>query len=290
MVDYTGESRKLEQCHGSYISEGLTPEIISRFREIIYGYYRAYGRDFPWRRTDDPYRILVSEIMLQQTQTSRVVQKYEEFIAALPGFAELAGAPLRVVLGLWQGLGYNRRAIYLQRAAQTVISGHSGVLPSSPELLVKLPGIGPYTAAAVAAIAFRQPTVFIETNIRTVFHSFFYRDTSRIADKEMLELVEATLDTDHPREWYYALFDYGAMLKREGDADYSQYATRQSPFRGSNRQLRGQILRVLLETPAIDMEELSRRLDYGSERMEKALGGLAAEGFIELNDGTIYLK
>ena len=149
---------------------------IREFRKIVYNYFSSHGRSFPWRRDYDPYHVFVSEIMLQQTQADRVGPKFEAFVAALPSFSALAEAPLKKVLSLWQGLGYNRRALNLKRAAEIIAREYNGMLPSSPELLETLPGIGKATAASLAAFAFNKPVVFLETNIRTVLIHHFFSD------------------------------------------------------------------------------------------------------------------
>ncbi|MEK6794327.1 MAG: A/G-specific adenine glycosylase, partial [Spirochaetota bacterium] len=142
---------------------------IRRFRTTVYRYFLAHKRDLPWRHTHDPYRILVSEIMLQQTQIPRVIEKYGQFIHRFGTIRSLAKAPLSTCLTAWQGLGYNRRAVFLHRLAKEVVRAHSGEIPRSVEALETLPGIGHYTARAVCAFAFNIPSVFIETNIRSVF-------------------------------------------------------------------------------------------------------------------------
>ena len=138
---------------------------IRAFRKTVYDSYRAGGRQFPWRQASDPYRILVSEVMLQQTQTDRVLPKHEEFVRQFPDLSALAAAPLADVMRAWQGLGYNRRALALWRAAQAVEADCHGRLPASVDKLLALPGVGNYTARAVAAFAYNQPTVFIETKL-----------------------------------------------------------------------------------------------------------------------------
>jgi A/G-specific DNA glycosylase len=219
------------------------------FRRTVLTYYQAHGRDLPWRHTRDPYRILVSETMLQQTQVPRVLVKYEEFLAAFPDIGALAAAPLEAVLRAWQGLGYHRRALSLQKTAAIVATEHDGELPRSVPDLVRLPGVGPATAGAVAAFAYGAAHPFIETNIRAVYLHCFFPDRSDVTDREILPLVEATLDHIDPRSWYYALMDYGVMLKRAfpNPSRRSRHHTRQSLFLGSRRQLRAQVLRVLLD-------------------------------------------
>lgn len=169
------------------------------FKKIIWEYYRAHGRDFPWRRTRDPYRILVSEVMLQQTQTDRVVRFYKKFLRAFPSVHALARAPVRRILKIWQGLGYNRRALYLKKMAETVMRDFDGKLPRSVETLRRLPGVGPTTAAAVGAFAFDIPSPMIETNIRSVYLHFFFLGQKNVPDKKLLPLIKKTLPISNSR-------------------------------------------------------------------------------------------
>ncbi len=263
--------------------EGLTPAVTERFRQQIYRYFQEQGRQLPWRQTYDPYSILVSEIMLQQTQVERVVLKYDPFLACFPDFVSLARAPLREVMAAWQGLGYNRRALALQRLAGRVISEFDGRLPLSVEVLRTLPGIGPATAGALAAFAFNQPVVFIETNIRRVFIHTFFANHTEVRDQEILPLVAHTLDRERPRPWYYALMDYGAGLKRLGpNANRrSAHYQRQSPFADSDRQIRGLILQVLVKTPALTDAELLRLAGGNPARTQPIIDALIREGFLE---------
>ncbi len=258
------------------------PESIDKFKQTIYQYYAEHRREMPWRVSRNPYHILVSEIMLQQTQVGRVLAKYEEFISRFPDFHSVSKAPLQEVLGVWQGLGYNRRAIALQKICRLVVTEYSGVLPSSTETLQTFPGIGPATAGAICAFAFNQPTVFIETNIRRVFIHFFFPNKSGVKDKEILPLVEGTLDSRSPRRWYHALMDYGAMLKKEEENPNrrSAHYTRQAPFQGSNREIRGLILKTLLEKPDLTEGELIRSVGKNPKRVRPIITQLTKEGFL----------
>ena len=259
----------------------LTTKSINNFRQTIYQYYAEHRREMPWRVSRDPYHILVSEIMLQQTQVGRVLAKYEEFTSRFPDFHSVNKASLQEILGVWQGLGYNRRALALQKTCRLVVSEYGGVLPNSVETLQTFPGIGPATAGAICAFAFNQPTVFIETNIRRVFIHFFFRHKDGVKDKEILPLVEATLDTRSPRPWYHALMDYGAMLKNEDNPNRrSAHYNRQAPFRGSNREIRGLILKTLLEKPDLTEGELIRSVDKNPERVRPIITQLTKEGFL----------
>ena len=265
---------------------------LAAFRQLIYQHYYSNGRELPWRETYDPYAILVSEIMLQQTQVDRVREKYREFLASFPGFEQLARAELSRVLSVWQGLGYNRRAVSLRLCAQTVVERFAGVLPEKIGDLESLPGIGPYTARAVAAFAFGEPTAFIETNIRSVFIHHFFADGEAVRDSEILPLVELTLDREKPREWYYALMDFGAMLKktRSNPGRLSAHHVRQSPFRGSNREQRSQLLRSILAAPGTSEAELIGALAAEAASVSKNLEQLEREGVIRKESGRFSIR
>ena len=261
----------------------LTPSTIRSFRRKVYDHYRKQGRDLPWRKTDDPYHILVSEIMLQQTQVERVTGKYREFLRAFPNLASLARAPLARLLRIWSGMGYNRRALSLKRLAQQVVAGHQGKLPADPAELIKLPGIGPYTAGAVAAFAFNKPVVVMDTNIRRVFIHEFFQDKKGVRDVDILPLVEETLDRKHAGRWYNALMDFGAMLKsKEGNPNRrSAHYTRQSPFENSNRQVRGRILKALVGGEPLTGPQITKAVGMDREQVKKNLAQLGKEGFIK---------
>ena len=272
-----------EQFTESYHrNNSLDTSVLQQFQNIMYSYYHANPRPMPWRETDDPYRILVSEIMLQQTQVERVKIKYAEFLTAFPTVHELAAAPLANVLQVWQGLGYNRRAIFLKRCSEEIVSFYGGYFPRSVAELQSLPGIGPYTARAVAAFAFGIAEPLIETNIRTVFIHFFFQRYEKVSDGEIMPLVAATLDQGNPREWYYALMDYGGMLKQThpNPSRRSLHHTQQSRFEGSNRQLRSSILREVLVQTGITLKKLQSMLPVLPEAVERNLAALQREGFL----------
>ncbi len=261
----------------------------NEFKEIIYSYYKYNKRDFPFRDTRDPYKILVSEIMLQQTQTERVVRKYETFIAEFPDFQHLKNADLSRILSVWKGLGYNRRAKALRGIAERVMTDHNGTLPHDPSVLVTLPGIGPATASSIAAFAYNIPTVFIEVNIRRVFIYFFFPRAETVHDRSILPLVEETLDKENPRDWYYALMDYGAMLKQEFPdlLRKSIHYVKQKPFEGSNRQLRGNILKEAVNRRYFSSTDLARAMCCAEKPVASALEDLRKEGFLR-KEGEIY--
>lgn len=263
----------------------MTPR---RFRETVWRHYRAHGRhDLPWRKTGDPYRILVSEVMLQQTQVERVKPYYEHWIRKFPDAAALAKAPLGEVLKAWQGLGYNRRAKMLHEAAKEIAKRQS--FPKTAAELEKLPGVGPYTARAVMAFAHNADTVFIETNIRTAVTHHFFPRKKVVHDKEVLALLEKAHPNGKSRKWYAALMDYGAHLKRRGvrlNGKAKGY-TKQKAFSGSDRQARGAILKELAKGNA-DAARLTGLLgDDRKEQVALQLGRLEREGML-IRRGAIY--
>lgn len=262
--------------------EGLSDRAVRAFRRKVLSWYREHGRSFAWRATTDPYAILVSEIMLQQTRTERVEEKYGQFLSAFPDFASLDRATLHEVLRVWQGMGYNRRAPALKEIARKVIHERGGKMPATEEDLLHLPGIGRYTASAVMVFAFNEPAVFIETNVRTVFLHFFFRDRTGVHDREITPLVARTLDRKNPRTWYYALMDYGVMLKRsrENPGRRSVHHKKQSPFAGSNRQVRGMILKALVARPGLSEEKLADSVPACPDALRENLRALQAEGFL----------
>lgn len=258
------------------------------FQEVLWNYWREHGRQgLPWRDDPSPYNVVVSELMLQQTQVERVVPKFLEFTKQFPDFPALAKAPLSDVLIAWQGLGYNRRAKYLHLLAKAVVE--LGVLPDSVEELVKLPGIGKNTAGAILAYAFNQPVVYIETNIRTVYLHHFFADRFDVDDKELLPIIERTLDRNEPRAWYSALMDYGSFLKKQGYGrnNASKHYRKQSKFEGSVREMRGAILRALA-SGAMTLSELKYAVS-ADERFDVALQQLINEWLVRKTDQVYSL-
>lgn len=217
--------------------------------------------------------------MLQQTQVGRVIPKYNQFLELFPSVQVLATAPLAAVLTAWSGLGYNRRAKFLHQSAKTVSELFSNTFPENDAELVALPGVGKNTAGAIAAYAFNQPVVFVETNIRTVFFYHFFPGREVVADGEVAELVAQTLDGSNPREWYWALMDYGSHLKANGVKlnMLSKHYTKQSKFEGSKRQVRGRLIRTLTlqDYTAAELHEI-----MADERVDSVLSDLLHEGLI----------
>lgn len=225
------------------------------FIQKIWNHYRTEKRDLPWRNTFDPYYILVSEMMLQQTQVKRVLVKYDEFLSHFPNIKKLAAAPMSQVLRVWKGLGYNRRAYFLKQISETIIKDYAGKFPRDYSTLLTLPGIGNSTAGAISAFAFQTKIPFIETNIRVVYLDSFFSNKEKVKDKEILDKISETLEYINPSEikdFYYALYDYGFSLKqalgkkRTDMHKKSSHYTAQSKFIGSKRQLRSILLDYIL--------------------------------------------
>ena len=246
-----------------------------KFVETVWQYYNQSGRhDLLWRKTTDPYKILVSEIMLQQTQVPRVLPKYKEFLKAFPNTKQLSEASLGDVLRVWQGLGYNRRAKFLKQAAETVTRDYKGKWPRTYNELRALPGIGNYTAGAVMNFAYNEPVPLIETNVRTVYLHHFFRD--------LLPIIERTLDPKRPREWHWALMDYGSHLKAtNGNANIrSTTYKKQSDFKTSNRYVRGAIIRELSQQSLTKQKLVPTLSDIEPEQIETQLKILQDEELV----------
>jgi A/G-specific adenine glycosylase len=275
------------------ISMSISIFNIKEFQNEIWQFYQKNGRLFDWRHTDDPYKVVVSEVMLQQTQTHRVAQKFPLFIQAFPTFQALAQASLHDVLAHWQGLGYNRRGMYLHQIAKKVVTEHQGVLPNNTDILATFPGLGKATAASICAFAYNSPTVFIETNIRAVFIYFFFPGAEKVHDKEIEPLVAQSLDKEHARDWYYALMDYGVFLKKTttNPSRKSKHHQVQSKFEGSNRQIRGLILKKLLQTKEpIDYATLIQLVDKDEQRVKTILDELCSEQLVRNENNRYSIK
>ena len=261
-------------------------------------------RDLPWRHVDDPYAVLVSEIMLQQTQVARVGRFWERFLSAFPTVDALAAAAVPDVLELWQGLGYNRRALALKRTADRCAAEGAGRLPETYEGLLALPGIGPATAAGVVAFAYQRPAVYLETNVRSVFLHELFPEEEAVSDKVLLPLVEAAAfhpaAAADPRRWYYGLLDYGAHLKATvpNPSRRSAGHSRQSAFEGSRRHKRAWITRRVLAAPEgvsraavladLNAAELaSGRPEVDPPLFDSIVADLLTEGFFREENDTL---
>lgn len=253
---------------------------IEHFKKTVWDYYRAHRREMPWRNTTNPYHIFISEVMLQQTQVNRIIPKYEEWLKPFPDFESLAGASLESVLRAWQGIGYNRRALHLKKAAQIIVQDFNGKLPNNPIVLDSLPGIGEATAGSIVVYAFNKPLVFIETNVRRIYIHHFFADRDEITDKELYPIVDRTLDNENPREWYYALMDYGTYLAKLGDNPNrrSKHYVRQSKFEGSDRQIRAKIVKEILNKGSMTTEEINESIN--DDRVAGILTSLLKENFL----------
>lgn len=283
---------------------------LAAFRALVLGRGRELYRDLPWRRTRDPYEIWISEVMLQQTQTSRVDGRWQRWLERFPTPSALAAAEPADVLEEWQGLGYNRRALALHRAARAV-TALGGELPAETAALEALPGVGPATAAGIRAFAFDLPSVYLETNVRTVLLHELFPDEERVSDRTLVPILRETCPADasdpadDPRAWYYALLDYGAYLKRTvpNPSRRSASHARQSRFEGSHRQKRAELLRVLLAhrgepggvglsaicEELASVEEKAGRRPISASEVEALLGELSREGFCRPGDGAWHV-
>ena len=290
-------------------ARGFAAEELEAFRARVREQGAELYRDLPWRRTRDPYEIWISEVMLQQTQVSRVDGRWQRWLARFASVAELARADAADVLDEWQGLGYNRRALAVHRAAQAIVAA-GGEFPREAPALTALPGIGPATAAGIRAFAFDLHGVYLETNVRTVMLHELFAGREGVADRELVPLVEATCPpdggfaageggafgedvADDPRGWYYAMLDYGAYLKRTvpNPSRRSSGHAKQSRFEGSRRQKRAALVRALLarregaSVDALVAAVAAEGIELDRALAAEILADLAAEGFCHESDG-----
>jgi A/G-specific adenine glycosylase len=249
------------------------------FQRKVWCHYNQHRRALPWRKTKNPYRILLSELMLQQTQAERVVPKYNVFLKQYPTLTSLKEASYAEVLRLWSGLGYNRRAKYLLDIAKAT----NGKLPKTYNELLALSGIGPYTAAAIMNFSYEKPTPMIETNIRTAYLHDYFKDKQEVSDRELLDCIEKTMDIENPKEWFNALMDYGQSLKRQigNQNERSLHYRKQPRFKGSKREVRGAILRVLLQRRKATSAKISALLQQEQKFVKSILDTLEKEGLIK---------
>ncbi len=231
-------------------------------------------------------------MMLQQTTVERVIPKYISFLKKFPSFEKLARAPQKDVILLWQGLGYNRRALYVHQAAKMIVQKYGRSLPKERKELESLPGVGPYTAGALRVFVHGMSDIVIETNIRGAYLHSFFQKKEKVPDKEILPLVEKTLDRKNPREWYFALMDFGAMLKRTtpNPSRKSLHHHVQAPFLGSRRQVRGKILKIVIERGKVSLLSLARLTGEKTSPLQALLSSLEKEGFISIRKDKISLR
>ena len=262
---------------------------------------------YPWRETRDPYAIWVSEVMLQQTQASRVVPAFRDFLARFPTVRALAAAPRRDVVRAWDGLGYNRRAVWLSEGARAIVHEHRGRMPRDPQTLRTLPGVGPYTAAAISSIAFGEPVAVVDTNVRRVVARVHLGVDGRQArTRRVWELAQAWLDRQDPVTWNQAVMDLGrevcrprprcdvcplarACAFRTSGALATRGKGATDAFEGSSRQVRGAIVRTLRAHEALTPGRLAAETGFKVERVDAAIDGLAADGLVERTAGRVRL-
>ena len=280
-----------------------------QFQRHILSWYRQNRRDLPFRtsirwekdkphypkkldRGLTPYHILVSEIMLQQTQIPRVLEKFPEFMHVFSNWNTLARANTNRLFGVWQGMGYWRRALYLRECAKTVEKIHGGTLPKDPEVLMTLPGIGPYTSHAISCFAYQNPDAFIDTNIRRVFISFFFPNKSEVSDKEILAIAQEAVWVPNPREWHYALMDYGSIVLGNTRTlnKQSRHYSRQSKFEGSFRSYRAEVIRYLTQNKNATLGVLDKHLSPSPYKTKAILAALVKDNIIQKKKSYWTLK
>lgn len=253
----------------------------ARLQQEIFGWWKRHARDLPWRKTRDPYRILVSEVMLQQTQVSRVLPKFAEFLIRFPDVHALAAASAAEVLRVWKGMGYNRRALYLKRTAESVVREHDGVFPDSEAELVKLPGVGKYTARALMVFAYEQDVAMVDTNIRQIITHFFFGGRPQ-KENVIQEVADALVPAGKSWAWHQALMDYGA-LKLSRIKPKRPRGNPKVPFAKSNRFYRGKLMDWLRDGHMAHGDVIGRfRTRYGkdAEFAETVIAGLVSDGLL----------
>ncbi len=261
---------------------------VSAFRRKIWRFYSRYGRRLPFRETTDPYKITVAEFMLQQTQVARVVPKYNTWIRIWPAWTDLATANNRELLRAWSGLGYNRRALYLGQSARIVMRKFSGRLPDDPDILRSLPGVGSYTARAILIFAFNRPLVTIDTNILRVLIREFDLPP-HISTIDLEKLAERLLPTGRSRDWHNALMDYSQLTLPAHLPDVPT-RIRQAPFRGSRRQLRGEIIRRLTVSPRVSIDRIARETERRVDDVAEAARSLDKDGMVRAGRCFVSLR
>ncbi len=277
---------------------------IKTFQEKILTWYTANQRDLPWRKTRDPYRILVSEIMLQQTQVNRVIPKYEAWFEAFPTIQDLAKAPVSDVLKHWSGLGYNRRALNLKKTAQVVVDRFNGIFPNDEKELLSLPGIGQYTARAIMCFAFDQQVAVVDINVKKVILTQLLKNQrmihladatkskiDKVSDKEIAAIAETLVPQGRAYDWNQALMDYSSLMLKKEKIDIPK----QSTFKGSRRYYRGKIVKLLIKKREIPLQDIGALLkeDFSEEDnalINSIISEMKKEGFIVIENNRINLS
>lgn len=264
-----------------------------QFVNVVWAFYQDHGRSFVFRERHDPYSVLLGEVMLQQTQTSRVVEKYQYFLNRWPDFKTLAAASLEEILLAWKGLGYNRRALNLKRAAEAT-EAWNWTIPNDEKLMLALPGVGKATAAALGAFCYQEKTIYLETNIRRVLLYYYFHDQRGVHDRELAKILQSLIDlVDDPRSWYYALMDYGVLLKAlvPNPNTKSAHYAKQSRFEGSKRQVRAALLHFVAERGAVDIPTATKELSqYDSTFLTQSIDELVTEGFLTVQEQVLSIR
>jgi A/G-specific adenine glycosylase len=252
---------------------------VEAFQSKIMDWWAENARDLPWRRNPRPYNVLVSEIMLQQTQVSRVIPKYNEFLETFPTVESLAEAETKHLLQVWSGLGYNRRALWLKEAAKQIVE--RGVFPQSVNELRELKGIGPYTSRSMLIFAFNSDLAAVDTNIRRVLIATNFADEN-MTERDLQDVADRLLLRGRSRDWHNALMDYGSTVLTSSATGISP-ASKQSCFNGSSRQIRGEVIRILTQSEGVSISDINSRLDCVVElsELERIIDGLVSNGLVE---------
>lgn len=283
-------------------TDATDPALVDQFHTLLFDWHTQHRREMPWRNTSDPFLILVSEIMLQQTQVDRVRDRYAIFVERFPTLEDLACATLGEVLQLWSGLGYNRRAKYLFLTAKYIVSDLDGVFPSTPEELLRLPGVGLSTMGALSAFSFGADTPMIDTNIRRVLHRVFFSERTLPSDRQLYDFASSIIPVGNGREWNYAMLDCAAMvctarhhssqcplMALHGEILDVPRKTVSVPFMGSRRFYRGKILASLARQHALTIREIQRELHMDPTLVKSILDDLSQEGMISIRGEKIVL-
>jgi A/G-specific adenine glycosylase len=279
----------------------FSPQQIKTFQDKILTWYTAHQRDLPWRKSRDPYRILVSEIMLQQTQVSRVIPKYESWLDAFPTVHDLAKSPVSEVLKHWSGLGYNRRALNLKKTAQIVSEKYGGKFPHDEKELLALPGIGQYTARAIMCFAFDLQVAVVDINVKKVILTQLLKgpemrlgdsasEEKKVSDKEIAAIADALVPHGRAYDWNQALMDYSSLMLKKEKIDIPK----QSTFKGSRRYYRGQIVKQLLEKKEIALKDLGLLIkkdfvEDDNDWLMSLVDEMQREGFVQKLTNKIVL-